>query len=383
MTKIKITGKQYNTIVLHEQQSRLNASGDLITESLDPSVELLEEGWREVVLGVALMLGVGLSGPNKLAAQNAVKNDSTMAQIKSTLDSELKTKELSAAFKEKGMQDPDSLLAKNANKVISQFNEIAADNNIKYRVTTKAVDNLAALNTALKQGYALKQTDVTTDTTKAPLTNNITTVRDTIEVELGSDNLFVTGGYTLSTAGSQIITSTLDSIKSQGGKIIGANIESSTDAEVIHKFQNQSDPTGNIKLASLRTQSVSTLLTQLDSGAAITHREIPNNGADVVSTKEFSNAASNPTTLDSLRGQTSQFRYVKIKIVVEFEQQDTTQKPKPEEIIKNYRYELVKVIETKGKASKIHTKVHFAHKKFTCKPHKSGKFVVDKCSTHF
>lgn len=364
MTKIKITNKQYDTIVLHEQQSRLKASGDLITESLDPSVELLEEGWREVVLGVALMLGVGLSGPNKLAAQNAVKNDSTMAQIKSTLDSELKTKELAAAFKEKGMQDPDSLLAKNANKVISQFNEIAADNNIKYRVTTKAVDNLTALNSALKQGYALKQTDVTTDTIKAPATNNITTVRDTIEIELGSDNLFVTGGYTLSPNGTQIITSSLDTIRSQGGKIIGVNIESSTDAEVIHKFQNQSDPTGNIKLASLRTQSVSNLLTQLDTGAAITHREIPNNGADVVSTKDFSNASSNPTTLDSLRGQTSQFRYVKIKIVVEFEQQDTTQKPKPEEIIKSYRYELVKVIEMKGKSHHIHTKVHFAHKKF-------------------
>lgn len=384
MAKIRITEKQYNTILLHEQQSRLGDSSCVINESLDQSVDLLEEGWKEVVLGVALLLGVGLSGSNKLAAQNALKNDSTMAQIKATLDSELKTKELADSFKEKGMKDPDSLLSKNANKVIDQFNDIASNNNINYRVSTKAVDNLKSLDASLKQGYAVKNIEKTTDTIQAPVENTIITVKDTIEVELGSDNLFVTGGYTLSEGGSEVITATLDSIRAKGGRVVGVNIESSTDAEVIRKFQSESDSTGNIKLASLRTQSVTDLMNQLDTNVSITHREIPNNGADVVSTKEFSNAASNPEALDSLRKQTSEFRYVKMTLVVEYDQQDTLQQPKPDQVITTYRYDLVKVIEMKGKSKSIRTKARFPHKKFTCKPQKKAKTgKVDRCTTHF
>ena len=380
MPKLKITQEQYNRIIIREQEARLKASGDLLTENLNDNTQLLEEGWREVVLGVAMMMGVGLTGQNKLIAQDAVKNANTMAQVKATLEDEDKTKELVDAMKEKGMKDPSAMLSKNAEKVIDKFNEIANDNNLKYKVDVKAVNNLQALSGKLGQGYALKKADISTDTLQGAEVVTSISMQDTIDVELGSDNLFVTGGFTLSPSGIDTIKVAIEEIKKQGGKILNIEIESSTDAEEIPKFKNESDPTGNIKLAELRTKSVADMIGSIENGVSITHREIPNNGANIVSTQEFTRAANNRKALLALRDKTSEFRYVKLKIVAIFEREENPP-VKPPDLIKNYRFELVKVIETTGKSRGIKSKVKFKHKKFKCNKGKKGNHTLDKCFT--
>ena len=88
MSKIKITPKQYNAIIFSEQLDKSLSNG-----------ELLEEGWKEVVLGTAMLMGVGLSGINKISAQNALKNDSVMSQIKQTLEDENKIKTIEKKIK--------------------------------------------------------------------------------------------------------------------------------------------------------------------------------------------------------------------------------------------------------------------------------------------
>ena len=381
MAKIKITQKQYDTILLREQESRLSVYRPIITETLDPSAELLEEGWREVVLGVAMMLGVGLTGQNKLIAQDAVKNAQTMSQIKSTLEDSTKIGELVDLLKEKGMKDPEGKLVQNAEKVVDEFNKISDNNDLKYKVDVKAVNNIQALKGKLGQGYALKGIEKTTDTVKG-IHKVPVSVTDTLEISLGSDNLFVTGGFTLSPNGIDSITIAIDEIKKQGGKIESVSIESSTDAERIVKFMNENDPTGNIKLANLRTQSVSNLIGSIDS-VPITHREIPNNGSHVVSTQDFLKVAKDPKATASLREKTSEFRYVKIKIVATFEPTDSDSTlTKPDQIITKYRFELVKVNEATGKNNKITTKTTFKNKKFKCtkKKHR-GSYIVDACTT--
>lgn len=381
MPKLKISQKQYDAILLHEQQSRLKASGDLLTENLNESTQLLEEGWREVVLGVAMMLGVGLTGQNKAMAQDAVKNASTMAQIKATLEDEEKVGELVDALKTKGMKDPESKLAQNAEKVVDAYNRIAADDDIKYKIDVKVVNNLQALKGKLGQGYALKGTEMSTDTVQ-DIHKAQVSVTDTLEINLGSDNLFVTGGYTLSPAGVDTITIAINEIKKQGGKIESVEIESSTDAEEIVKFKNESDPTGNIKLANLRTQSVSNLIGSIDN-VSINHREIPNNGSHIVSTQQFLKVARDPKATAQLRATTSEFRYVKIKIIATFKPTDSDSTvTKPDQIIKNYRFELVKIIESTGKTHKIKASANFKHKKFKCSKKKGlGGKIVDACST--
>lgn len=379
MTKIKITAQQYNTILLRESKTRLKAQESIITENLNEDTQLLEEGWKEVVLGIAMMMGVGLTGLNKATAQTAVKNAETMAQIKATLEDESKINQVVDLLKQKGMKDPETKLAQNAEKVMDQYNEIAADDGIKYRVDVKVVNNLQQLKGNIGQGYALKTADMTTDTVKTEAKIPVM-VTDTMEVDLGSDNLFVTGGFTLSPAGIDTISMAINEIKKQGGKIESVDVESSTDAEEVVKFKTAQDPTGNIQLSNLRTQSVVNELAKLGVTENITHREIPNNGSNVVTTQDFLKVAKDKKATEALRKKTSGFRYVKIKIVATFEAPEDKPAEDAPTLIKNYRFELVKVIESTGKTTKINTKVHFKQKKFKCKT-KHGKNNVAKCAT--
>lgn len=380
MSKLKITQKQYDLIILHERDYRLNAVTSLLNENLDQSTELLEEGWREVVLGIAMMLGVGLTGHNKLMAQDAVKNQETMSQIKSTLEDEDKLGELVDALKSKGFKNPEAALSTNAEKVSDAFNRVSKNNKLGYKVDVKVVNNLQGLSGKLRQGYSLKNIETTTDT--VPNENQeIVTILDTMEINLGSDNLFVTGGYTLSQGGVDTLKMTIDAIEKQGGVIKSVDIESSTDAERITKFISKDDVTGNIKLANLRSQSISNELNSLGVNTDITHREIPNNGSDVVSTKEFSNAAKNTELITALRDKTVNFRYVKLKIVVLFESKVVDKQEPPANIIKNYRFELVKVIESIGKTQDISSKTHFKNKKIKCNRSKGKTPKSVSCST--
>ena len=113
-----------------------------------------------------MLMGVGLSGINKISAQNALKNDSVMSQIKQTLEDENKIKELSKAFADKGMKNPDSLIVKNAKKAVNQFNKLAQEHDKTYRVSEKAVETLESLDAELKKGYALKKAEIESDTTQ-------------------------------------------------------------------------------------------------------------------------------------------------------------------------------------------------------------------------
>jgi outer membrane protein OmpA-like peptidoglycan-associated protein len=381
MTKIKITQTQYNAILLREQHSRLKASSNDLNENIATDPELLEEGWKEVVLGVSMMLGVGLTGQNKAMAQDAVKNASTMAQIKATLEDENKVAELSDLLEKKGMKNADDKLASNAEQVMDQFNQIAKNNKIKYHVDTKVVKNLQQLKGKLSQGYALKNAEISTDTVQGQQAPTPISITDTMEINLGSDNLFVTGGFTLSSAGKDTIKMAIEEIAKQGGKIQSVEIESSTDAEEIVKFISKDDPTGNIKLSNLRTQSITNELTQLGVNSNITHREIPNNGSDVVSTQQFKKYTTNRNATEQLREKTADFRYVKIKIIATFSNDTIVPQDTPPSFIKHYRFELVKVIESSGKTLKRKSGkvVDFPHKKYKCKKPK-GKHAPIKCS---
>jgi len=343
-------------------------SGEIITETLEIGPEVLEEGWKEVVLGVAMMLGVGLSGQNKAMAQTAVKNAQTMAQVKATLEDTAKTQELADYMEEKGMKDPSALLSKNAERVIDRFNKIAQDNNIKYRVDVKAVDNLQALQSGLKSGYAVKDIQSTSDTVQTPAAAPVK-IQDTLNINFGSDNMFITGGYTLSPAGIDVVTIAIKQIEKQGGKILSAEIESSTDAERVPKFISKEDPTGNIKLSDLRTKSIHDLITSLAGDVSIRHREIPNNGSHVVSTQEFLKVSSDANATAELRVKTKEFRYVKLKIIAVFEGDTTKEKPIVE-IIKTYRAELVQVIYQSTKNRQIKSKITWPFSKYKCETKK-------------
>ena len=146
--RLKLTKKQYNTILLHEQKKRLEARKSIVIENTGTNIKLIKEGWKEVVLGVAMILGVNLTGMNKTIAKNAVEDKEIMSKIKETLEDEDKLNELIDALSEKGMKNPENKLSKDPEDVVNKFNKIASDNGIDIKIGIPAA---LALNSLTKK----------------------------------------------------------------------------------------------------------------------------------------------------------------------------------------------------------------------------------------
>lgn len=382
MKKIKITQEQYNKLIITEQKRLFNNPSDLLSESVNRNAELLEEGWKEIVLGVSMLMGLNLTGQNAAVAEKATHDANIMKQIEATLEDKTKTQELIDAMKEKGMKDPSVMLAKNADEIEDNYNELSDKEKMGIKLSVVAVNNLKALENKLKQGYALKSSDISQDTIKGKQEQKIVTIKDTVGFEFGNmNNLFDTGGYNLTEDGRQAIKEAIDSVKTQGGRIISVEIESSTDAERFPSLIDKNDPTGNIQLANLRSESVNNVVSGLVDGAEITSREIPNNGSDVVSAETFKKYANNKEAKQKLEDKTAEFRYVKLNIVAEFTQESEDPEPKPDKIITKMRFELVKMYEGSKGTIKISGKTpKFKNKKFKCK-RLTDKTGVANCFT--
>jgi len=276
MKKLKITREQYNALILAEQKRLINNPSNVLTESINENVERLDEGWKEVVLGISMLMGLNLTGQNDLTAKKALSDANIMNQIEATLEDKSKTEELINLMKEKGMKDPSAMLAKNAEEIVDNFNELSDKEKLGAKLNVVTVKSLKALDSKLKQGYALKSVDVSQDTIKSNQPEKIVEIEDTVDFEFGNmKNLFDTGGYNLTNDGRQAIKDAIDSVKSQGGEIISVEIESSTDAQRMPSFISKQDKTGNIKLANLRSNSVNEIVSELVGSAKITTREIP------------------------------------------------------------------------------------------------------------
>jgi hypothetical protein len=123
MKKIKITKKQYETILEHEKNNR----------------SLLKE--NNMLLGLSLLAGVKLTGQNEFLAKNSLSDTKVLNQIKNTLESDDKLKELVDQFKEKGMKNPEILLSDNANKIVDNYNNYSENDKLDF----VAVKNLKEL----------------------------------------------------------------------------------------------------------------------------------------------------------------------------------------------------------------------------------------------
>ena len=125
MAKLKITQEQYDKIILHEQASRSS---------------LLTETTNEVVLGVAKLAGLKLSGHNDTVAKNALNDAKTMGLIKSTLEDEVKVKELVKKMEEKGMKDVETFLSKNVESIVKKYNQHAKTEKLDFISKTNLLE---------------------------------------------------------------------------------------------------------------------------------------------------------------------------------------------------------------------------------------------------
>lgn len=125
MAKLKITQEQYNKIILHEQSSRSH---------------LLVETTNEVVLGVAKLAGLKLSGHNETVAKNALNDVKTMGLIKTTLEDNDKVKDLVKKMEEKGMKDVEMFLSKNVDSIVNNYNQHAKEEKLDFISKTNLLE---------------------------------------------------------------------------------------------------------------------------------------------------------------------------------------------------------------------------------------------------
>lgn len=337
MKKLIITEQQYQLILNYQDKQQLN------------------EGWKEIVLGTAMLLGVNLSGQNKLIAQDAIKNQQILTQIKNTLESD-KIEDLSQSLEDAGLRNALDKIENNAKTIEDKFNKIAKDKGLDYKLSIKTVESEKELKTKLQQGYALKDIKTKKDT----IDNIEVDTLITMDLSFGSDLFFITGGYELSDIGKQAIQDTINIIKNKDINITNVIVESSTDTEPIK--------IGNQKLSQLRTDNVKSILNNLGIDS-VTTNPLYNQGEQL-----YHQGMSKEQRIEA-RKQTSKYRYVKITIQGEKVFKLTDIKDKT--VLEKNTYELVKIIE-KDLTQRTTIKLRLNLKSFKCHKIKRGN-KVDSC----
>lgn len=328
-----------NKIKINEHQLELIVN--YIKENENPIVikenELIEEGWKEIVLGAALLLGANLSSAQTQRADQLLQNANVLKQVEATLENDSEIEKLANYFK-MDKSNLNGYIQKNAEKIESRFDKYADDGeDLKLRTTT-AKDS-ESIETKLRQGYAIKDIKITKDTILPK--DSVVLVQDTMNLEYGSDAMFITGSYELTPQTIQELTENVKDIQDMGGKIVKVYVESSTDKEPIKM--------GNEKLAQLRADSVKQLL--VDSGVEGDIETITkaDSGPDL-----YSKSMSKEERKEA-RQETSKYRYTKVKIIsvipVAPTGDETTQ-----EVVDRIEVELVKVSINSGTQKKINKK---------------------------
>lgn len=135
MTKIKITQKQYDTIILNEQKRMLTESNDKPDYKND----------NNVVLAFSKLMGMTLSGMNKIDAENALKQELTINKINGILSNKEKLSTMIDDLITKGKADAkDDVLAKK-HTIIKNFRETVKDLGLDIKLTPDALKSFNEL----------------------------------------------------------------------------------------------------------------------------------------------------------------------------------------------------------------------------------------------
>lgn len=139
--KIKITQEQYKKILIHEQKSRTS----LLKE--EKEVENMSYDDLKVLLSLAKLIGIPLSGHNEFIADKNIKKKEILTKIKDILEDGSKLEEWVEKFNEKGMTQADEKLAHKSEQIVDEFNKIAHEVGLGKKLDMLAKHTLKELKT--------------------------------------------------------------------------------------------------------------------------------------------------------------------------------------------------------------------------------------------
>jgi len=338
--KLIITEEQLRVITQHIDEND-KALNELLSEGA------LEEGFKEIALSLLMLAGATLSGQNQAVAQDALDNTEIIQQVDNVLNNPAKFASIVKMIDSK-LPNGGELIKKNAEKIKTTVNYLEAKGAKDGKVRTATAKTPSELSDRLRQGYAVSDVNITRDTILPE--GSTVTVQDTVDFKWSSDNFFVTAGFDLNEAAADSLGSVINELKTSGGRILGISIESSTDTEPIKM--------GNEKLAQLRANNVKEFVTGLDlNDATVKIITKPNSGPEV-----YSKGMSKGERINA-RIKTSEYRYVKVKIIVIFD--EVSEEETAPQIIEKHEVKLVKIIQYTNKKAK--TKPRTSKPKFKCK----------------
>ncbi len=319
--KLLISESQLEVVITH------------INETNQPK-QVIEEGWKEVVLGTAMLMGIGLTGVNAQTAEKALENAEILNKIENTLEGP-NIEKLAKTLEKGGLASAMDKITANAEQIKTNLEHAAKKKGVDLNLRIYNTNDVSKVRGKVKQDYAVSDIEITQDTVWSP--------KDKIELdsvlEVTFDaNVFNSGTFDLVDDVTIELKNSVESILMMGGTITSIHIESSTDTEPIKM--------GNEKLAQLRGGSVKKYLTSIGVSTDITINTLPEQGPSVFSKTMTSQERK------QARDETSQYRYVKVII-------NSIVKPQPQKqekaftVIENIKYVLVKI-----KTNKKHKKHH-------------------------
>jgi len=337
----------------------------ILEEKIINENTLLNEGSKEWILTTLMALS-GLLGKTQAQTieDKISKDDRIKKEIESTLDDPEKFKAITVSLSPEEIKKIQQNAEKNLEKLEKR----------RSNVTELKVKTIEHAKNLIKYGWSPIEVNFNSDTTYI-FDDTVSVENKTLDINLPSDNLFITGGFQLSDAAKSQIGAIVDSVNAIGGKINLLQIESSTDTEPIRM--------GNQRLAELRAESVKNefISNGVDSGVISTEKG--GNGFGGAKPEQGPNLyprGISKTQRTATRIQTSEFRYVKFKINITYADSLITPVLPKEKVINTFQIRLAKASVSSGGGK--HRKppiIRWRHKS----SNKKRCFNVDACFKKF
>jgi hypothetical protein len=130
MTKIKITQKQYDIIILNEQKRMLTESNDKPDYKND----------NNVILAFYKLMGMSLSGMNEIDAEKALKQETTLSNIHGIVSNKEKLSTMiDDLIKEYGNDKAKDDVLSKKHTIIKNFRETVKDLGLEIKLTPDAL----------------------------------------------------------------------------------------------------------------------------------------------------------------------------------------------------------------------------------------------------
>ena len=189
--------------------------------------ENIDEGAKEIIMGLAFLANIGLGGGMAAKAQNALSKDEVVNKIERVMQNR---GELERIVSQTQSGDTGAKLMarieQNAEKIKDKIEDLK-----KSDIITIQISNDKDLVRKIKQGYALTKISVDTIRQEVKEKMDEAPVFHTLDVEYDLGDFFGAGEYILSEDAKSELKGLIDEIKTEDLKIMSIGVNSSTDKQ--------------------------------------------------------------------------------------------------------------------------------------------------------